>query len=193
MILVVPVVILVCLLIPAIFKRSRIFGSVIISFCALAMSALPGANKTLANTLHVSRRLQELGGPSPEARYLTEFAGLGRSSYARIGSNNDDGHAVGLRGFVLACPYFHQYAFTPPGRLDEVVACAARANFLIVHLSPGDYASRVNKFLPIDSDFGRLNSNWKRFESNVENMLSRSFICISRPDNIRICKNRIQH
>jgi hypothetical protein len=68
--------------------------------------------------LHISATALE----SVAARRLPGSATV---SYARLGSNDDEGHAAFLDDrFDLSCPRFHQYGFTP--NLDAVLQCIAR-------------------------------------------------------------------
>jgi hypothetical protein len=114
-------------------------------------------------------RLSEL---SPEARRLLSIGNSG--TYARFGTNDDQGHALGLRGWKLACPRFHQYYFEPPALLDRVFGCASKAPALIIsaHFEPNT--------APL----------WNAFVARVEGLLAEQYSC-DASTGLRICQRRI--
>ena len=75
-------------------------------------------------------RLRDLRTVQPLSAELAALDGV--SSYARVGTNDDRGHALGLRSLSLACPAFHQYDFDPPERLDSIAVCLATADAILV-------------------------------------------------------------
>jgi len=75
-------------------------------------------------------KMSALTSPSPETRRLLALGPSG--SYARLGTNDDLGHAAGLRHWKLLCPKFHQYAFQPGQVLDETFACASTSPVLLI-------------------------------------------------------------
>nr|NLI49996.1 hypothetical protein [Propionibacterium sp.] len=75
-------------------------------------------------------RLNDLRTVQPLSAELATRDGV--SSYARVGSNDDRGHALGLRNLSLACPAFQQYDFDPPEWLDGIAACLPTADAILV-------------------------------------------------------------
>lgn len=84
------------------------------------------------------------------------------ASYARVGSNDDGGHAHGLRDWRLACPQFHQYAFTPQPALDALLRCLPTADVVIVAPSLSST---------------ELGQRWNAYRGRVEEVLARGFKC----------------
>jgi hypothetical protein len=108
---------------------------------------------------------------SPEARRLLALGTSG--SYARFGTNDDEGHALGLRGWKLACPRFHQYYFEPPALFNHVFECASAAPVLIIstHFEPNTSPS------------------WNAFVARVEGLLAAKYTC-DAGTGLRICQRR---
>jgi hypothetical protein len=190
MVIAVPFVVVLPLTLPKLWRHRRIVGLSAWLACCLALISWTGSNRPVANPLHLAKRIEAQTQQSTEARDLIAVAGPGRHSYARIGTNDDTGHAVTLRDFSLHCAYFHQYPFTPPGRLYELLECAKQADYLIVHLRAGSYASPDLPWMPRGADFDRLDRTWFKYEHDVETLLSAHFECVRRSPEIRICKNR---
>lgn len=92
-------------------------------------------------------KLANLNATPPEARLLSQF-GLARE-YARLGGNDDQGAAVGLGGWQLVCPRFHQYPFESGQVLDAVYDCAKTAPVLVVSksLAPDPERKQWNAFV----------------------------------------------
>lgn len=71
-------------------------------------------------------------------------------TYARVGSNDTEAHALGLRGLVLECPRFHQYAFIESAAiLGSTATCLHGADALIIDDSavPTEGASPWNDYI----------------------------------------------
>jgi hypothetical protein len=150
--------------------RLPALGIVVAAGYLLGGSPVPVAYaQSFASSYAAFARLSEL---SPEARRLLSIGNSG--TYARFGTNDDQGHALGLRGWKLACPRFHQYYFEPPVLLDRVFHCASKAPALIIsaHFEPNT--------APL----------WNAFVSRVEGLLAEQYLC-DASTGLRICQRRI--
>ncbi|RSY00528.1 hypothetical protein DAH81_24905, partial [Sphingomonas koreensis] len=132
-------------------------------------------------------RLEELDADPPEAIALHQVAGPAPVRYARLGSDNDLHHASGTRSDRLVCPRFFQYRFTDAKVLDGILACAVKADYLIVDF-PEDQPLVPGTFVTPVADFAELNRRWQGFTAAAEAMLQRGFHCVSAGDTIRICR-----
>lgn len=123
----------------------------------------PQANGYIQSITAAPERLSALTRVSPEAKALLS---TGRpASYARVGSNDDLGHAYGLRYWPLACPHFHQYWFDPADELAADAACVGHADLVLVAASAvhGDEHTRWNAYLStvnriLESKYVRVSS-----------------------------------
>jgi hypothetical protein len=106
---------------------------------------------------------------SPETRRLLAIGSSG--TYARLGQNDDDGHAAGLSNWKLACPRFHQYPFYSATVLNEILECASTVPVLIV--SAG---------IAPQPDW----PSWNEFVASVENLLAHNYSCDAN-SGLRIC------
>lgn len=134
-------------------------------------------------------RLEELDADPPEAIALHRVAGQAPVRYARLGSDNDLHHASGTRPDRLVCPRFFQYRFTDAKVLGGILACAAKADYLIVDF-PEDQPLVPGTFVTPVADFAELNRRWQGFTAAAEAMLQRGFHCVSAGDTIRICRRK---
>ena len=100
-----------------------IFGGVI--YPTQYVQSARDATKSLEMLNQVSPLTQELLKRSPNG------------TYARAGSNNDLGHAFGLRNWKLACYRFNQYSFDPEMLLEKDADCLSKATYILV--TPGQY------------------------------------------------------
>jgi hypothetical protein len=132
-------------------------------------------------------RVEELDADPPEAVALHQVAGPAPVRYARLGSDNDFHHASGTRRDRLVCPRFFQYRFTDTKMLDGILACAAKADYLIVDF-PEDQPLVPGTFVTPVADFAALNRRWQGFTAAAEALLQRGFHCVSAGDTIRICQ-----
>lgn len=94
------------------------------------------------------------------------------STYARLGKNDDNGHAVGLAKWKLGCARFHQYPFDTSEKLKSTLDCAARVDTILVTPS----------FAPEQSQ-----PDWNRFVADGEKLLSSGFRCQYR-GALRLCR-----
>ena len=106
---------------------------------------------------------------SPETRRLLAIGSSG--TYARLGQNDDDRHAVGLSNWKLACPKFHQYPFFSAAVLNEVFECASTVPVLIVSAEIAPEPDRPS---------------WNEFVANVENLLAHNYSCDAN-SGLRVC------
>lgn len=109
------------------------------------------------------------------------------STYARIGSNDDNSHAMGLAEWRLACPRFHQYAHLPPTVLDDVVDCLTTSQFVVVDSSVGENHSLMDGYEAVPDFF----DNWNAFVRDAEAALSANFTCQAFEWG-RLCRNTSQ-
>ena len=78
-----------------------------------------------------------------EAVRAARLAAATDVSYAHLGQNDEEGHAVFIgSGWTLACARFHQYPFTPAGTLRGILRCVEtrRPRLLLVTSSLSDRA-----------------------------------------------------
>ncbi|WP_407709774.1 hypothetical protein ACJJV6_01605 [Arthrobacter nitrophenolicus] len=114
----------------------------------------------------------EIGSIPSEARAVLTFGEQG--TYARVGQNDDLGHAHGLRGWKLACPKFHQYPFDSEQTLKDASECLSNAQVIIV--SPTAVA--IPRF-----------ETWNSYLSRVEDILRLKYDCTYREQE-RVCLRR---
>jgi hypothetical protein len=150
-------------------NRGRVpaLGLVVAAGYLLGGAPMPAAYaQSLASSYASYARLSEF---SPEARRLLLIGASG--TYARFGTNDDQGHALGLRGWKLACPRFHQYYFEPPALLNRVYECASTAPVLIIsaHFEPNSSPS------------------WNEFVARTEGLLVEKYSC-DASTGLRICR-----
>lgn len=96
------------------------------------------------------------------------------STYARLGKNDDFGHAIGLAGWKLGCARFHQYPFDTNENLKNALDCAAGVETILVTPS----------FAPKQDQ-----PDWNRFVAAGEKLLSSGFHC-ERRGIFRVCRRR---
>jgi hypothetical protein len=92
-------------------------------------------------------------------------------TYARLGENNDDGHAAFIRpAFELACPVFHQYAFS--ANLDDTLACLRDRLPDLVLVGPFFTAANSS-----------TSQNWDAFVSAARRLLEDRYVeSLTMPD-----------
>jgi hypothetical protein len=94
------------------------------------------------------------------------------STYARLGQNDDQGHAVGLGKWKLSCPRFHQYRFESATILNNVLKCASTAPVLII----------ANSIVPEPES---NSPTWNDFVAGVE-QIAKGYSC-DASSGLRIC------
>lgn len=153
----------------------------------IAGAALAGV---LAGGVAPQLAVMGLQGSLTQARSLSEQSAASKalvdraesSSYARLGDNTDDAHAVGLRDWTLACPRFAQYGTDGPAVRDEMLACLPGAQYVIVD----------EKFAPIEVGaygYGVIGSfdNWNSLVSDLTTYVDKNYDCLDIPDG-RLCE-----
>lgn len=141
-----------------------------LAMCLSGQASLAAYPDTVARSISSSAQvLASLGSESPEARALLSVGEQG--TYARVGQNDDDGHAYGLSGWDLACPKFHQYPFDSVQTLRDVAACIPGAPVIIVSATAAPIAG---------------NADWNSYIASVEGTLSADYSC-TQWDDKRIC------
>jgi hypothetical protein len=134
---------------------------------ALLLAGAPSPQLATDSVLSAPTRWRALDDVAPWTTDLISRASQG--AYARVGLNDELGHAFGLRDWHLACPKFHQYEYDPQQTYDAVVACLPSAQWLMVDssLAPkvgyprwNDYVDRVEAL--IDADFTCTAFEWGR-------------------------------
>jgi len=141
------------------------------------------------NPFRFPGKLNSLRTLSNETKYLIIETGGMSAGYARIGQNDDEGHAFGLQDYKLICPEFHQYYFYSEERLNNILDCASRAPFLIVSESVTLWNDNGLEWLPPYSDRNRLIETWNSYVNKVEKVLSENFSCKQIDQSgARVCK-----
>jgi hypothetical protein len=146
----------------------------ILLFClsvnlAFLLGGSPGPGRYLHKPMDIIASVRMLDAIPPAAKRLLRIGSTG--AYARLGPNDDYGHAFGLNNWKLVCPRFHQYSFQSAKILNEVLSCAASAPTLIVTESFAHEEGR-----PI----------WNQFIDNGETLLRSSYSCDAE-SGLRIC------
>jgi hypothetical protein len=146
----------------------------IVAFVCLAvmLSGPATPTKYLGSVLSAPQSIIALGEAPAESRAVLSVAPSG--TYARVGKNDDDGHAFGLGNWKLACPRFHQYPFDSSQVLDGVVDCLPGAGVIVV--SP--------TAVPVAG-----NTTWNTFLDKVETTLGTHYSCALSGVE-RICTRR---
>ena len=119
---------------------------------------------------HLAGNWKSLNATPQDA--LAIMNGSEPSTYARLGKNDDNGHAIGLAKWKLGCARFHQYPFDTKGTLKTTLDCVARVDTILVTPS----------FAPEPGQ-----PDWNRFVDNGEKLLSSGFHCQYR-GALRVCR-----
>ena len=144
----------------------------------------------MKNPFRFPGKLNSLRTLSNEAKELIIETGGMSAGYARIGQNDDEGHAFGLQDYKLICPDFHQYYFYSEERLNNILDCASRAQFLIVSESVTLWNGSGLEWLPPYSDRKTMIETWNSYVNKVEKALSENFSCRQIDQSgARVCKN----
>lgn len=133
-------------------------------------------------------RLHDLTLPAEQATAL-RAATSGPAAYARLGQNDDGGHATGLADYTLVCPSIQQYPFYSADELARARACADTAPYLIV-TSRVEPMSAIPGWYPPYTDGTDLLPVWNAHVAAVESMLANDYVCTPFGDRGRICKRK---
>ena len=170
--------------------RSTLVAAGAMTLCAVLLSGTLDPRTYLGNPLDFGRKLATLRTLSPETVALLGATGRVPVAYARIGQNDDRGHAFGLAGYRLACPEFHQYASLPPDRLRWTLDCAAGTPYLIVAESVRPWPAEVD-WLPAHANRALMKKTWDAYVEDVEAVLARDYACRTIEGSAaRICRRR---
>jgi hypothetical protein len=148
-------------------KRARLSTLGLVSLTGYLMAGSPDLRQYV-QSVHTS--FAELSWVSPESQRLLALGNSG--TYARLGWG-DNGHAIGLGHWKLACPRFHQYPFDPEAVLNTVLECASTSPTLLIS----------HNFLP------RQEPSSKEFIARVEHLLNKSYSC-DADSGLRVCTRR---
>jgi hypothetical protein len=172
-ILYLPAVLAIILLASATTARHALRPAVVVLLAAttLVLAGAPSPQLVTDSVLSTPTRLRALDDLSPATVDLLATGPAG--SYARVGLNDELGHAYGLRDWTLACPKFHQYEYDPLRTYQSVEDCIPTAPWLIVgsSLAPKDGYPQ-----------------WNAYVAAVEAIIAKDFTCQSR-DWGRLCRN----
>jgi hypothetical protein len=157
--------------------RRAFVPAVVASLClAFILAGIPSSRGYLSDLANFFSRYARLQGLSPEAARLLSVSTSG--TYARLGRNDEMGHAVGLRHWTLACPRFHQYPFESEAILNETFECASRSPTLLIGANLGT------------AEGGAYNwPAWKHYVSRIEELLSTHYTC-DASSGLRVCVRR---
>lgn len=158
-------------LLDAAADRARLPTLGLVVLTGYVLAGAPGPTEYIRSLNEAGVSYSGLSELSPEARRLLAIGSSG--TYARFGTNDDLGHALGLRRWKLACPRFHQYYFEPAAVLNRVFKCASMAPFLIISAN----------FEP------NTLSSWNDFVARVEYLLTERYSCDAR-SGLRVCRRR---
>lgn len=122
------------------------------------------------SVLSAPQALRDLREVPPETQAILSVGQHG--TYARVGQNDDRGHAYGLGNWKLACPRFHQYPFDPAQALEDVAGCLPKASVVVVSPSA----------VPVVG-----NTVWNAYLERVETLLRTNYSCTEWSGE-RICK-----
>lgn len=146
-------------------------SGVVLVGTALLLAGAPSPQLATDSALSAPTRLRALDDIAPWTADLRAAAPSG--DYARVGLNDELGHALGLRDWSLACPKFHQYEYDPLSTFSAVTDCIPGAQWLLVDdsLAPQDGYPE-----------------WNAYVATVEDVLRADFTCQTR-DWGRLCRN----
>jgi hypothetical protein len=179
----IPAVIAICCLGRLIAHSINLAPMPAITACLCVALLLGGAPAPLSTLDGLRNSWQQfpvayasLSAPAPGGRTLLKAGPTGR--YARLGENYDDmGFALGIDGWRLACPRFHQYFFQTEAVLASVLDCIDGVPTLLIAES-----------LQVSNAPG-VTEDWKQFVARVEDKLSREYVC-DAPAGLRVCSLR---
>ena len=142
----------------------------IVALLTILTLGVTGINleRVSSSTMSTKSSISELTSLSPEARALLQ---LGKASgYARIGTNDDNGHAYGLRNWELTCRVFQIYPIYPRAMenfLKETLDCLPKAEVIIV-------SSEAQKWFE-ERVYGQ--GYWNEFVDQVDILIENGFYC----------------
>ncbi len=156
-------------------NRKPLTAILVMGLTAVLMSGPPMPKRYARAWLNSANAVAALRDPSPETKKLLTLAASG--TYARLGRNDDAGHAIGLDSWHLQCPRFHQYDFQPEAVLEPVFKCVSTADYLLIGT---DFSKE---------DAPNSDPYWDKFVSEAEQLLASHYDC-DAPSGLRACKRR---
>jgi len=133
------------------------------------LSGGAGPGRYIEAGRHLAGGWKSLNSAPPDAAAM--LSASKPSTYARLGKNDDYGHAIGLAKWKLACPRFHQYPFDTGENLKNTLDCASRVETILV----------APRFAPEQGQ-----PDWNRFVADGEKLLASGFSC-QRRGAFRVC------
>jgi len=140
----------------------------------------PKPSTLLVTYKEMKQELLSLNSLSPEASAILTVTKTG--TYARIGTNDDQGHAYGLRNLKLACPYFHLYPSAPIAEktfFKKTLDCLPSADTIVIS----------STFSPMLNVRSMSNTPWIIFMSNVSQLLEKKYDC-KKINEVTICSKQ---
>jgi len=151
-------------------RKAPVLTLLTVILCACILGGPVTMNRYLSSIKNFRSTLAQMSTLPPEARQVLAVGDSG--TYARLGQNDDLGHAIGLRNWHLACPRFHQYPFLPKELLDEVRDCASKTPVLILSA-----ALKARDTGPAE---------WNEFVTDIESLV-KSYHC-DDVSGVRVCR-----
>ena len=151
-------------------RKAPVLTLLTVILCACILGGPVTMNRYLSSIKNFRSTLAQMSTLPPEARQVLAVGDSG--TYARLGQNDDLGHAIGLRNWHLACPRFHQYPFLPKELLDEVRDCASKTPVLILSA-----ALKTRDTGPAE---------WNEFVTDIESLV-KSYHC-DDVSGVRVCR-----
>jgi hypothetical protein len=155
------------------FMRARLLTLCLMATAAILLSGSMHPNRYLRAFKSMPKSIVALRELSPETQRLLASGPPG--TYARVGMNDDQGHAFGLGEWQLACPKFHQYYFQPATVLNETFNCISTVPTLIV----------AESIRPVD--IGGPWPDWDEFVARLQRLLAADYTC-DADEGLRICQ-----
>ncbi len=118
-----------------------------------------------------------------EARALSNEESF--SSYARLGSNDDFGHAMGLRKWNLACPYiefYPKFATSQDPIFESMLECMSKnkPQYILVSTTFKDWLANPGAYGP---------NNWENFINRTQLLLTEKYICLPKQE-LLVCERK---
>jgi hypothetical protein len=158
------------------FKDRSHLKIIVLVVSAILLSG-PKPSQLFVTYQEMKLEILSLNSLSPEASAMLTVAKPG--TYARIGTNDDSGHAYGLREFKLACPYFHLYPSAPISEktfFKKTLDCLPTVETVIIS----------STFTPMVNMSSTLDTPWINFMSKVSKLLEMKFSC-EKINKVTIC------
>jgi hypothetical protein len=142
------------------------FLMILVTIILAILLSGPKPGTLLVTYKEMKQELLSLNSLSPEASAILTVTKTG--TYARIGSNDDQGHAYGLRNLKLVCPYFHLYPSAPMSGgkfMMKTLDCLPSAETIIIS----------STFIPMLKVNSVAENPWIIFMSKVSQLLEEKY------------------